>query len=199
MKQAILNQVFGDDGLLNKKTLDDFNEKALQLSLQYSQNVPEFSKYFENMVSKIREFVFKPVNDSRVPKNWKNNGCESLNHIIKLAGDWKKSKLLDLVDRLFKIVQLQYAEVTKAIHGQGNFELAGEMKKFQIRDQIWKSKSEEEKQVLIKKVLLHKPRIKANTITSTDGKLTINTARKLAKKPGSRKRLKANRTARKFI
>ena len=74
----------------------------------------------------MKSKVFIPFinNKQWLDEDWKNNSCESMNHILKLATNWKALKLPDLLNKLHKVVQLQYADVRRALHGQGNYELA---------------------------------------------------------------------------
>jgi hypothetical protein len=38
----------------------------------------------------IKKYVYNArMSDLRIPLQWKNNSCESINHILKLNQDWK--------------------------------------------------------------------------------------------------------------
>ena len=41
---------------------------------------------------------------SRIPLQWNNNSCESINHILKLNRDWKPEKLPELINGKWCIV-----------------------------------------------------------------------------------------------
>jgi hypothetical protein len=53
--------------------------------------------YFTNkVIPTIKEYVYNArKSESRIPLQWKNNSCESINHILKLNQDWKPEKLHD--------------------------------------------------------------------------------------------------------
>jgi hypothetical protein len=41
------------------------------------------------------------------PLQWKNNSCESINHILKLNQDWKPEELPELINKIHKEIVLQ--------------------------------------------------------------------------------------------
>ena len=86
-----------------------------------------------------------------------------MNHIIKLSANWTKLKLLDLIERLYKIVKLQRIDCRKALHGEGNYELAPWMSKFKVQHVHWIQKSDKEKEALYKKFLKGIPRKEKNS------------------------------------
>ena len=174
-----MKEIFGAKGLLHQNNVEDFDEMSYKLSEKYLNELPEFTKYFDDTTVTLKEFVFRPVKDDRVPENWKNNGCESMNHIIKLTGSWKKSNLCDLVERLYRIIRLQYDGVKKALHGQGDFQLAAEHRRFRVSDAVWRQKTEE-KDKLVKKFLSTKSCSREKAITSSDGLLILPPDGKLA-------------------
>jgi len=68
-----------------------------------------------------------------------------MNHILKLETNWKPEKATDLIESIHHIVKLQYADVRRALHGQGNFQLAPHVQRFQLSQTNWMEKSPEEK------------------------------------------------------
>ena len=112
-----------------------------------------------------------------------------MNHIIKLSANWTTMKLPALIDRLYKIVKLQQIDCRRAIHGQGNYELAPWMAKCKIQSVHWNEKTTEEKEMLFKRFMRGLPG-KTKEVISTDGLLTVLRTPKIARKPGQKKRLK---------
>jgi hypothetical protein len=51
---------------------------------------------------------------------WKNNSCESINHILKLNQDWKPEKLPELINKIHKEIVLQESLVNGALYGHGD-------------------------------------------------------------------------------
>ena len=94
---------------------------------------------------------------------------------------------MDLINRLYSIVKLQYADVRRALHGQGNYELHVNMNKYKVSHALWSSKSTEEKDKLFKKFNNIKTSKKDQYIISTDKGLLIPKTPQTAKKSGKKK------------
>jgi hypothetical protein len=195
-KQAkeVMSDIFGDNGLL---AVDDEYEFALvsfELEEKYCTSMPNFVPYFKKLQATLLEYVFLPSKKHKsVPITWKNNSCESMNHILKLTCDWKVQKIPDLVEKLYRIVQLQYADIRRALYGMGNYVIAPWMSKFKLSQTNWATKSKTEKETWFLKFLKGTPKAE-KAVKSTDGRLTIPKTQKTARKPGQRKRVKCART-----
>ncbi|CAB4010095.1 hypothetical protein DIZ80_08245 [Paramuricea clavata] len=194
VRKQVVSDIFGKHGLTSFNEVKKFELKLMKLSDKYLKYLPSFEEYFRKTAQKIRSGVLQPrIENKWLPINWKNNSCESMNHIIKLSANWKTMKLPDLIERLYKIVKLQQAECRRALYGQGNYELAPWMSKCKIQYVHWTQKTKEEKEALFAKFMKGMP-AKKKTVSSTDGRLTIPKTCKTAKKPGQRKRVKSLKT-----
>lgn len=100
------------------------------LSNTFLETAPNFVTYFENLlVQRVWEYVFNPNIPTRwIPLNWTNNNCESLNNILKLSTNWKILKLPDLIEKMYLIVKVQYADMRRALHGHRNYKLVPKLK-----------------------------------------------------------------------
>ena len=116
-----------------------------------------------------------------------------MNHVIKLLGDWKISKIPELIQRLETIEQSQYSDVRRALHGTGDYELAAHAQHFKLGTVVWRELSAYDKARKVTKFLKY-VRKNSDFLTSTSGLLTVPKTAAIAKKPGSRKRVRANRT-----
>ena len=193
-RREVISDIFGKCGLISCNDIKKFELKVIKLYEKYSKSLPSFKKYFMNVVERVRSGVIDARQDNKwIPIDWKNNSCESINHIIKLSTNWKTLKLPDLIDRLYKIVKLQRIDCRRALHGHGNYELAPWATRFKVQHVQWSQKTEEEKEALYKRFMKGLPR-KQQTVVSTDGCLTIPRTPRTAKKPGQRKRIKSVRT-----
>ena len=81
MSKEIFDDVFGPSGLAEADTTVDFSEKVNEI--EYNNKV-KLGIY--DLMGKKNSCLQKYVcsirnNDEKVPLNWKNNNCESLNHI----------------------------------------------------------------------------------------------------------------------
>jgi hypothetical protein len=108
--------------------------------------------------------------------------------------NWKPEKITDLVEKIYRVVQLQYRDIRRALHGQGNFQLAPHVQHLKISHINWTEKSEEEKDKIFQDFMKYKPRKRPANMVSTDGKLTITSTPRLAKKPCQRSRPKCAKT-----
>ena len=192
----IISLIFGKEGLTNSKDLVDFELCYLSLSNELLKIAPNFMPYFENsLISRLREYVFKPkVSESWIPLNWMNNNCESMNNILKLSTNWKALKLPDLIAKMHVIVKLQYADMRRALRGNGNYELVPKLKNFVLQNFIWSTKTQDEKTAHFQKFLSLTAEKKGKTMKSTDGGIEIPTTPSIAKKPGQRKRVRTAKT-----
>ena len=94
-------------------------------------------------------------------------------------------------------MKAQYAEVRKALYGEGQFVLTRSLRRFVLRSSVWHTLSDEEKadhetSFHWRKVVEKKS--SDTTITSTDSKLTVPAVTGIAKKPGQRRQSKSERT-----
>ena len=193
-RKTIISKIFGKNGLISCNSSKNFELTYIKLLDKFHKRLPSFKDYFIKIAEKIRSGVFQArLNNKWIPIDWKNNSCESMNHIIKLSTNWTSMKLPALVDRLYRIVKLQQIDCRRALYGEGNYELAPWMKKLKVSNVHWKQKTEEEKEQVFKKFMKGLPERK-QVISSTDGLLSVPRTPKIARKPGQRKRVKNIRT-----
>jgi len=145
-----------------------------QVISKVEEEVPLFSTYLrEKLLPAIEKHIVEPRwTVGSIPLNWKNNCCEAINP--------------DMIDKIQRIVNLQFADVRRALHGQGNFQLVPQCQHFQISHTSWVSKTKTEKDKAYENFMTSRKRKRADFVSSTDGKLTIPKTPKLAKKPCQR-------------
>ena len=157
-------------------------------------NISEtLGEYFNKIKDTLKEYVFIPTVNNFIPSMWKNNHCESMNHIIKLSCNWKSLRMTELTERLHNIVKLQYADLRRSIYGQGNYELRGINAKYRVTQSVWNSMNEEKKNEHFNKFMARN-KVEGTSVTSTDMLLTIPSMSRTARKPGQRKRAPSGRT-----
>ena len=114
--KAVMSDIFGDNGLLAADDEYEFSLVTFELEEKYRSCMPNFLLYFKKLNSTLLEYVFLPSKKNKsIPITWKNNSCESMNHILNLTCYWKVQKIPNLVEKIYKIVQLQYADVRRAL------------------------------------------------------------------------------------
>ena len=125
----------------------------------------------------------------------KNNNCESMNHKIKLLGNWHISKLSDLISRLQVIETSQLLDIRGALHGRGNIQLAPHAIALKISHSSWLDVDEQTRQKMVKRFLRFVKKENETLVTSTDLTLNIPVTSKIAKKkPGQVKRVRSAKT-----
>ncbi|KAK3104132.1 hypothetical protein FSP39_024650 [Pinctada imbricata] len=193
-RQVILDSIFGKEGLINADDSVCFDEMSADIEDRARELSGKFTRYFQNKLKKnLKEKVHKPILAGLVDKAWTNNNCESLNHVLKQAVDWKSKPLLDLVNKLTILIDTQFKDLKKALVGTGQFRLASAHEHFSVKRTVWVSKTNEERSRLYRRFRLYIPKDK-KTVTSTDGKLTIVKPRALGKKVGQKKRKRNEKT-----
>ena len=147
LRNELIFLIFLKDGLVNPKDLVDFELRYLSLSNVFLDIAPNFVPYFENaLVPRVRDHVFEPsMSADWMPLNWRNNNCESLNNIFKLSTNWKVLKLPYLIEKMHSIVKFQYADIRRAVHGHGNYELAPKLIPLVLPNAVWCQKNETER------------------------------------------------------
>ncbi|CAG2195107.1 Threonine synthase-like 1 [Mytilus edulis] len=121
--KQILSDLFGDNGLIEADTTVDFSTKVTDIERKYEDLVGPYLT--QKVIPTIRDYVYNArKTESRIPLQWKNNNCESINHILKLNQDWKPEKLPELINKIHKEIKLQESLVNGALYGHGDFELS---------------------------------------------------------------------------
>ena len=143
------------------------------------------------VIPTIKEYVYNArKSESRITLQWKNNSCESINHILKLNQDWKPEKLPELINKIHKEIVLQESLVNGALYGHGDYELNSSVSHVQCIKIIWQNKNQKEKDTLLQRFLTHglkKQNVATKSVTSTDGTITIPQTNNCARKPRQRK------------
>ena len=92
-----------------------------------TMNICNYDKFKGYLDSRLLPVVFdrvvRPNQEHGLGTNWTNNNCESMNHVLKQAVNWKPQPLLKLVGLklvvLKGLVQTQNSDVTWALFDLG--------------------------------------------------------------------------------
>ena len=92
--KQVVDEIFGDNGLIEADTTVEFTKQVNIIESKYQAMI---GPYLTNKaIPTIKKYVYNArMSDLRIPLQWKNNSCESINHILKLNQDWKPDKLHD--------------------------------------------------------------------------------------------------------
>ena len=198
-KQEIIREVFETStGLISAKDLEEFDRKAINLVTKMRSVSDVLRKHLENkVIPNIREHIVIPrIKHKFLPVRWTNNNCESLNRTLKQVVNWRPQKIIELIEALHAVVKLQEIDMRRALHGQGCYELHPRVSKLYVNDMNWQSKTKEEKDKICQKLFKWKPK-KDKVVMSTDGKLAIPKTPNTARKPGQRRRPRAEKANKK--
>ena len=145
----------------------------------------EFRKYFDQHVVPL----FRAnVEAGRV--GWTNNNCESMNHVLKQAVQWRPQQLPDLLEKLRQLVVGQHMEADRALIGRGDFMLMPTHAKHCLTLDKWKAMSATQRSKASDSCFQQGP---VPASTSSDGSVTVPTTPGAGRKPCG-KRPRADRT-----
>ena len=106
--QQVVDEIFGDNGLIEANTTVEFTKQVNIIESKY-QAMIHVGPYLTNkVIPTIKKYVYNArKSESRIPLQWKNNSCKSINHILKLNQDFKPEKLPELINKIHKEIVLQ--------------------------------------------------------------------------------------------
>lgn len=165
------------------------NEDEYQISLMELNKMSldrKLTAYMSSLSEKIYNYVCKPKWKNGNFINWSNNNAESLNHCIKSYLNWKVITPEELIRNLKELIDIQFMDLRKALYGMGNYRLEKS-----ILYHKWMAFSEKKKELIFQKLL--KGKLGKNISSDANLELPENLC-STARKPGSRKRIRANRT-----
>ena len=187
-RNQILNKIYGQDGILHADDTICFEEKCSELEEQCAQISTKFHRYFTGRLKTLLKLkVNDPVRQDMVPSRWTNNNCESLNHVLKQAIDWRSKPLVDLVSIMQDIADGQFKDLRSAMIRTGEFRLADSHRHFELTKTDWVNKTDVQREKAFRRfrkfVFIPK-----NVMISTDGQTEIIAPRTFGKKINQQKR-----------
>ena len=117
---------------------------------------------------------------------WTNNGCESINHVLKSAVEWRPRKIPDLIQTLHRLVESQFVDADRALLGRGQFAVKPHYAKHRLTVDDWQRISTARRDI-VRDLCFRLPG-RSSVVTSTDGTFATRTAPNAGKKPHQRKR-----------
>ena len=128
----ILNLLFGESGVAKADDTLSLDRQLASLQTEIDDLSPEAVTYINRVLPNIKDFVNKPHRELRNDTLWTNNGCESLNNILKVAINWRPQQMPELIRTLQAIVGKQFVDLKRSLCGQGNYVLYDAAKKLTI-------------------------------------------------------------------
>ena len=193
-RNMLLNKMFGEDGIINANDTVCFEEKCEEVE-QLSQSISRsFLNYFQKRVKEnLNKKRQEPEGIAKTDRQWTNNNCESLNHVLKQTIDWKSQPLMDLIESVKERMESQFKELRRSIVGMGKFMLAESHEQFSVSRGVWAKKTLAEQDRHYKRFkdfVLKDKRI----VKTTDGQSNVVAPRTKGKKINQCKRKRTERT-----
>ena len=150
----------------------------------------KMDKKTESCVKKLIEEIFmyvsQPMWEKKLLYPLTTNESESINHVIKNYVNWTKTNVAELINNLKSIVKFQYDNLKYSVNDQGDYKLQNcfSYHQFLLFKEAVKNKHYKD---LINNSFRY--------LVSDSGQTKVpKHLQSTAKKPGSRKRVKATRT-----
>ena len=186
---ALVNAVFGDEGLSTCNDVVSFIEKAGDIAHHVLPTIPDqLRTYYERRVEPLLR-----INIECGCWGWTNNASESMNHVFKQKAEWKAHVLPDLVELLRSLVLSQYAEADRALCGLEDFRLAPPHSRHQVTAERWRTMSDSARHKLRAATfnVASDSRAGLVNVESTDGDLIVQHKLNAGRKTGQRRRPRA--------
>ena len=138
IRRIIVNSLFGSRGLSSHHDMATFegHVEGLKKGVLATESGALASKYVvDNIIPLLKD------NLRAGREKWKNNKCESINHMLNAAVNWKSQDLPKITRTLQTIVYAQYIDATRAIYGKGNYCLRDRNAKHQLTFEDWRAMS----------------------------------------------------------
>jgi len=144
IRNRIISAIFDKTGLIYSDSRISYFERESEVLENFGH---VGGKYLQDkLLPTLKEKIFLPSQSNNIiPPDWKNNNCESMNHKITMLGDWKVSKIPNLIDRLRDIHESQLIEIRGALHGRGNLELSDRAKHLRVMHDLWVDMTDEQR------------------------------------------------------
>lgn len=189
IRVRLLDALFGPTGLKsldNVVSFDSAVDKMRNPTGLLSTCPKQFEQYFDHRVLPL-------MRDNCIAgrSTWTNNNCESMNHVLKQAIQWRSNQLPDLIDKLRMLVDGQYADADRAICGRGDYTLRPEWVKCRMTVDCWSQMTEHQRQKAIDKCF-RLPGV--TTSTSSNANVTVPVPAGRGRKLNQRKRSRAHKT-----
>ena len=152
-RSTISNLIFGDQGLVNAN--DSFEFERISSEIVSTTDSEQFKNYFSVCFKdRVGKYVTEPRRAEKDSgKLWTNNNSETMNHVLKMAVDWKPKATPELVDKIYDVVNLQFLDMKRVLYGNGNYRIAPKFSAYVIPKLTWRQKSNEQKRMLFKNFL----------------------------------------------
>lgn len=192
-RKGLLCNIFGKEGVAAKPS-DPVAVKDEMDTIIETAAKPKVTKFLQKVSTCLQENArARQLHPGLMlePGPWTNNASESMNNVLKHAVDWKSLKLPDLVHTLRTVAESRQKEVERAFVGLGEYVLDENFKKFALTKEAWFKKTKAQREKRFARFLSTPKEI---CVRSTDGQTVARAPGHKGRKPGQRRRKRAERT-----
>lgn len=199
-REIILNIIFADGGIVHSSNDSEYFARVGELD-PFFEKYTFFNSYWEkHLKQKILKHVNEPLRNRKITSLWTNNNSESINNRMKQAADWKQHKLPELTDKLTNIINIQHLDLRRSIQGKGNFQIEEHLQHLIIDHDTWctltNTQKEEKFQKFLKQNKVKQTHTQNRFIASSKSTFSCPQPKyHMGKKPGQRRRARAERTS----
>ena len=173
-RERVMHKIFGEDGITDANCTIDFECRAEGLKDSMEGKYPRFETYFDKQLkSRLKQYVVDPCTADSGKRNWTNNNAESINNILKLAVDWKPQDARELIEKIYRVTELHFLDYRSSLHDAGNYRLSKEESQYRVAGNLWRCKSEADKNDIFLRFLKDSKRRKQKYIESSNGKFSV--------------------------
>jgi len=192
LRNDCIQLVLGSEGLAMCNDVDSFEQKKCEVALLLQDKLTVSMS--SSLTNYLEVNVYPMLRDNIIAKKqgWNNNNSESINHVFKLAVNWKPHMLPDLIQKLENAVETQLLDSHRAIFGRGDFKLKPSHVSFRISLEQWEALSEQQKEKVVTKCFVLNPASKL--VTSSNNKFTMFNQPQAGKKKNQIKRKRNSKT-----
>ncbi|CAH1245863.1 PIN4 [Branchiostoma lanceolatum] len=173
VRKTILSTIFGDCGITHAESRVIFEQRKDRAEATIRDEAPDFLRYFNQTLEPVLDENFQTVlNRPEVPDGWTNNNSESINHVLKMAVDWKPQPLPKLIETLHDVVKGQYIDAERALIGFGDFRLDSAFKSCAVPAATWTYQSTPQRTRVWNKFMGMTKPLATPSVTAPNGQLT---------------------------
>ena len=166
----ILDDIFGKkvgsvyiEGLVDAQDSYDFQEKVKRLverlqhaSLPSQADMERFVTWFQNHKAPVlRDPMLRSVREEcglgSPPSKFTTNACETANSMLKNEVNYKRSDMINFIQKLNNLICEQAHEVERAVIGRGKYELRPQYQSFHVPKTKWFAMSTMQREQHLKK------------------------------------------------
>jgi hypothetical protein len=138
-RQELVQKLYSRSGILTAKSVRELDIALNEVAESFEYWDQQHKDHLHKVLGDLRDHVYVPAKSLGMREaRWMNNGCESINNILKnTTGRKPLPNLTQLITLLDQELSSRDSMERQAVHGRGMFDLCGEGLRHQVRDDVW--------------------------------------------------------------